>query len=259
MKKLILLLAISAFGCQKDELTARPGGIGTLQFSMGTPTLKANTTSKVPSCKDIDPTEVWYNVTNSRGEDYTYTSTLEKIGNRYVSNPSNPILFGNYRVNNVSLMNGNDTIFALPTVDELQLSPYWDTTLPIDITVAGTETINGTVFCFDQHPAPDLEGLINGGFDPMRVQSLWFAVLDPECIHQVTVEVDRYRYPEIFLWGELLYEVVVPLDYDEMFVRAYLEGEINSIQFVQYNAVNPYNPDGIMTEEDVVVFDYDCP
>ena len=257
MKQLPLLMAILLMGCQKDNLEPRPFEFGSIAFDMSAPKL-ANSTAKVPSCKNIEPNEVLYNLTNSRGEDYTYSAPISLVGDRYVSTPIEPntLPFGNYTLNEVNLMNGNDTIYALPTVDELQLSPYWDTTLPMDITVAGTDTVSGTVFCFNEYPAPDIEGLINGGFDPMRIQSLWFAVLDPNCITQVTVEIDGFRYPEIFLWEELLYQVAIPLDYNFIAVRA-LNGA-NLVQSYIYTS-GEYNPDGNMTQEDVVIFDYECP
>lgn len=258
MKQLPLLLVFLLLGCQKDNLTLRPYDFGAIAFDVSAPK-QNNSTAKVPSCKNIEPNEVRYNLTNSKEEDYTYNAPISLTGGRYVSTPVEPntLPFGNYTINEVNLMNGNDTIYALPHQDELHLSPYWDTILPMDITVAGTETVNGTVFCFNEAPAPDLDGLINGGFDPMRVQSLWFAVFDPECITQVTVEVNNYRYPEIFLWEELLYHVAVPLDYTLLTIRAYNGNNLVQSRF--YDSNNPYNPDGIMTEEDVVIFDYECP
>lgn len=258
MKRLPLLMAVLLLGCHKDNLTLRPFEFGGIAFEMSAPKLNS-TTSKVPLCKNMEPIEVVYNLTNSRGEAYSYTAAVQLSGDNYLSYPTNTLPFGNYTINDVSLINGNDTIYSLPHQDELNLSPYWDTTLPMDITVNGTETVSGTVFCFNEAPAPNLDGLINGGFDPMRVQSLWFAVFDPNCITQVTVEVDFYRYPEIFLWGELLYHVAVPLDYNFMAIRAYVEGNPNSIQSFVFDANNPYNPDEVMTEEDVVIFDYECP
>tara|TARA_R110002167_G_scaffold284737_2_gene489906 strand:- start:28134 stop:28904 length:771 start_codon:yes stop_codon:yes gene_type:complete len=256
MKKLLPILLLAVFSCHKDELTLRPFEFGGISFEMSAPKLNGST-SKVPSCKNIEPNEVRYNLTNSKGEPYTYTAALELSGNNYVSTPSNTLPFGNYVLNEVNLMNGNDTIYALPHQDELHLSPYWNTTLPMDITVAGTETVSGTVFCFNEAPAPDIDGIINGGFDPIRVQSLWFAVFDTNCITQITVEVNNYRYPEIFLWEELLYHVAVPLDYNLLTIRAYNGNNLVQSRF--YDSANPYNPDGTMSEEDVVIFDYECP
>lgn len=256
MKQLLLLMAILLIGCQKDNLEPRPFEFGSISFDMSAPKL-ANSTAKVPSCKNIEPKEVRYSLTNSKGEPYTYTAPLELSGNNYVSTPSNTLPFGNYVINDVSLMNGNDTIYALPHQDELHLSPYWNTTLPMDITVAGTETVSGTVFCYNKSEEPNIDGILNGGFNPFRVQSLWFALYSSGCAVSVVIESNGFEYPVYFPKNEVLYEVAVPLDYDTLSIKVY--NQFNEfVASKTFTSENPYNSDGVVTESDVIEFAYSC-
>ncbi|WP_150452463.1 hypothetical protein [Arenibacter lacus] len=257
MRTLLILLAILTIGCEKDQQYEENKKLGTIHFSLKAPILKSEGgTSKVPSCSNKEPTEIRFSVTNNRGFDYTYISPLQKVDGKYLSNSSSTMDFGVYTLTSVSLMNGNDTIYALPYKDEIQLSPFWDTVLPLDITVDGEELVSGTVFCFNKYPAPDISGLINGGFDPMRLQSLWIANLNGGCVSHATVQVDDYMYPTITFSGKLLEEVIVPLDYDVITIIAY---QLDwPMQTIVYDSINPYNPDGVMTEDDLAKILYDC-
>lgn len=255
MKPLTLLLAILLMGCQKDNLEPRPYDFGSISFEMSTPKLNVSS-SKAPSCKDIEPNEVRYNLINSDGAPYTYIADLELSGGNYVSNPEETLPYGDYVINDVSLMNGNDTIFALPHQDELHLSPYWDTTLPMDITVNGPENVSGKVFCFDYMDLPPFEDIIGGSFEPIKVQSLWFNIVTP-CVNRVDVEIDGIVYPSVTTFWDMFYQVAVPIEYVEMRVDAYYND--NLVQSVIFNVDNRYNPDGAITGEDVVIFDAPCP
>ena len=258
MKIKILLLAFLFIGCQKESLEVRPFEMGSINFELQAPKLTKAATSKVPSCKGIEPINIAFNLTNKRGEVFSYANPIELVNGRYISNSTGPntLSFGNYTINDISLVNGNDTIYSVPKKYELELSPYWDISLPMEISVTGSEVVSGKVFCFDQSESPDITGIINGGFDPVRIQSLWFAVFNEECITQITIEVDYYRFPEIFLWDELLYHVAVPMDYNVLTVRAYSGNSL--VQSFSFDSENPYNEDGNISEDDVVVFDYDC-
>ncbi|MCM4162989.1 MULTISPECIES: hypothetical protein [unclassified Arenibacter] len=262
MKKIIILLAVAALGCQKDDLDLRPLEFGSLEFSLSTPKASTNSTYKVPSCKGLEPNEVHYNLTSSQGVDYKYKSSVTMIEGKYVStaNTSNTLPYGNYTLNDVSLVNGNDTIFALPHEDEFLLSPFWDTTLPMDIKVSGSETVSGSVFCFNEYPAPDLDGIVEGGFDPREVQSLYFVTLS-ECIDRVVIEFYGKENYDISPQNGLLYHIVIPLNYVALDIWAYSGSEVVLHTFFTtgdpHNTYS-YNADGVMTKEDVLIFE-DCP
>ncbi|MBC8767167.1 hypothetical protein H4O18_04105 [Arenibacter sp. BSSL-BM3] len=259
MKQLPLFLALLLIGCNKDTLETRPLEFGSIAFSVSAPKIKG-TTEKVPSCKNIEPYQVLYNLTNNRGEDYTYTAPISLVGGRYVSNPDATLPFGNYTIDDVLLMNGNDTIYALPHDDELDLSPYWDTTLPMDILVNGEETVSGTVFCFNDYTAPDLEGVIKSGFDSKRLQTMFISILNEKCVDSVSVMVSLDTLPPLYPSEELIQKIVIPLEYGWINIHGYHEGEV--IQVFFFNGGDPtaprYNGDGIMTKDDVLIFDYNC-
>lgn len=254
MKKLLPILLLAVFGCHKDNLEPRPFEFGSIAFNMIVPNI--STTAKVPSCKDIEPNEVAYSMTNGQGQPYTYSSPLGLIGNAYVSTPNKTLPFGNYTVTDVLLMNGNDTIYALPHEDEIHLSPYWSTTLPMTITVNGDEVISGNVFCFNEYTLPEPLGNIESNFNARKMQSLYFSVFDNNCIDRIVVDIDGFITKNLLIPGKEVHHISVPLEYTRMDIKAYIGNDV--VQFYRFTPSYRYNGDGVMEVNDLVMFNYIC-
>ncbi len=159
-------------------------------------------------------------------------------------------------------MNGNYTLYAIPSENDFDLARFADATVPFEVEVTESTELTGSAFCYTQEiiDLPD-EELVNAGFGTQRLQNLWIDV-QGECIDIVTVTIDNFRVPEIFPFQDGLYDIPIPKYYDRMDTRAYtpdFQSGVNDFQVFTLTASEPYNEDGELKTEDLVKFSYDCP
>ncbi len=249
MKKLILLLTIIILSCSKDDVKQLELW-GSINFNGTIP----SEFSKVPTCKDGTPTKLTYNIRQSDGYLWILEAGVTENNGTITTTEEVRLPFGTHTVEEIYVSDDTEILYALPNEDELDLLRYSDVTTPFNILVDGDSNLSGTMLCYTPQELP--EGIFGGAFDAVRLETLWFYP-ESECVDHVTIEVDAYRILDVFIYETgIPYEVAFPEEYNLMYVRAYSNGVL--MQSFLFNQANPYNPDGIIGAEDVIVIDPDC-
>lgn len=248
MRTIIILCAILFLGCDKKEFYLGTLERYSLSFNMQIP----GETSKVPTCKNVEPTRVAYTVVNSKNKSFVYYSELTKNGNNYTSNGGATLPIGNYTITAIELINGNETLYSVPDQSDGSILHYADIILPMEISLTGDTNISANAFCYDQSEPPSVEHLIEGGYYPNKLGSLFFYVVESECINEVNVTIDGYRIPEVMIWQTGTYEVAIPKEYNSLSVRAYITTQPNAVQSFEFDSNTKYD------SETLLIFDYEC-
>ncbi|HEA22196.1 MAG TPA: hypothetical protein ENH87_14925 [Pricia antarctica] len=219
-------------------------------------------TSKVPSCKSGVPDAVIFIITDATGITHTESVPASETNGLVSTTVSAPIPLGQNTVNEILLMRGNDTLYAIPNINDFDLARFTDVTVPFDVEVTENTELGGDAFCYSKKEidVPN-DALVDGGFGTQRLQTLWIDVKG-ECIDIITVTIDNNRVLEIFPFGNGLYDIPIPEDYNRMDIRAYtpeFQSGINDFEVFTFTTQDPYNEDGILDVNDLVQFTYECP
>lgn len=250
MKKALLLLAITIIGCSKDTIEFTPVEQHTISFKMQA----ASETSKVPVCKDTgEPNMVFYSMTNANNQEAIYVTSVEKENNVYVTNDPKEIIDGDYTLNSIELTDGNEVYYSVLTTENPEYFQFSNFILPVDITVDKDLEINSPVFCYVPSEAPDVPNIIEGGFVPNRLGSLWIYVRDSGCTQSVWIAIDALVIEKIIAQPGII-EVAIPDTgfYDTLSIWTengrgeLLEGGAN------FTNENPYDVNTL------IVIDNDC-
>lgn len=219
-------------------------------------------TSKVPSCKTGSPDTVIFRLVDATGTSREESvPAVENDGLVTTLTPAS-LPIGLSTINEILLMKGKDTLYAIPSETDFDLARYADATVPFEVEVSENTELTGSAFCYTQETI-DLpeEELVNGGFGTQRLQTLWIDV-QGECIDIVTVTIDNYRVLEIYPFQDGLYDIPIPENYSRMDIRAFtpeFQSGANDFEVFTFTASQPYNADGVLKTEDLVKFTYDCP
>ncbi len=219
-------------------------------------------TSKVPSCKTGSPDAVIFKLVDATGTSREERVPAEENNGLVTTLTPASLPIGQSTINEILLMKGNDTLYAIPSETDFDLARYADATVPFEVEVIENTELTGSAFCYTQEviDLPD-EELVNGGFGTQRLQTLWIDV-QGECIDIVTVTIDNYRVLEIYPFQDGLYDIPIPENYDRMDIRAYTpeyQSGVNDFEVFTFTASDPYNADGVLNTNDLVKFSYDCP
>lgn len=219
-------------------------------------------TSKVPACKAGSPDTVIFRLVDATGT--SREESVPAVENNGLVTTLTPALLpvGQSTINEILLMKGKDTLYAIPSETDFDLARFADATVPFDVEVIENIELTGSAFCYTQETIdiPE-EELLNGGFGTQRLQTLWIDI-QGECIDIVTVTIDNFRVLEIFPFQDGLYDIPIPENYDRMDIRAYtpeFQSGANDFEVFTFTALQPYNADGVLKTEDLVRFSYDCP
>lgn len=218
--------------------------------------------SKVPSCKAGSPDTVIFRLVDATGVSREEKVPAEENNGLVTTLTPASLPIGQTTINEILLMNGNDTLYAIPSETDFDLARYADATVPFEVEVAENTELTGSAFCYTQVTidVPD-EELVDGGFGTQRLQTLWIDV-QGECIDILTVTIDAYRVLEIYPFQDGLYDIPIPENYSRMDIRAYtpeFQSGANDFKVVTFTASEPYNADGVLNTQDLVSFSYDCP
>ncbi len=218
--------------------------------------------SKVPSCKTGSPDSVIFIMTDEIGTSHRESVPATETNGLVSTVIPAPMPLGQSTVNEILLMKGNDTLYAIPGVNDFDLARYADITVPFEVEVTENTELTGGAFCYTKEVinVPD-DTLVNGGFGTQRLQTLWIDVKG-ECIDIITVTIDAYRVLEIYPFQNGLYDIPIPENYNRMEVRAYtpeFQSGANDFEVYSFTAQNPYNEDGVLNTADLVQFSYECP
>lgn len=221
-----------------------------------------NGTSKVPSCKSGSPNTVIFKLIDATGVSREETVPATEDNGLVSTSTPVSIPLGQSTINEILLMNGNDTLYAIPQESDFELARYADVTVPFEVEVTEKTELTGSAFCYTQKEIdlPD-DVLIDGGFGTQRLQTLWIDV-QGECIDIITVTIDAYRVLEIYPFQDGLYDVPIPENYERMDVRAYtpeFQSGANDFKVFTFSASDPYNADRVLNMDDLVRFTYECP
>ena len=218
--------------------------------------------SKVPSCKSGSPDSVIFIMTDATGISRRESVPATETNGLVTTTTPAPMPLGQSTVNEILLMNGNDTLYAIPSINDFDLARFTDVTVPFNVEVTNNTELAGDAFCYTKEEinVPD-DVLVDGGFGTQRLQTLWIDVKG-ECIDIITVTIDANRVLEIFPFQDGLYDIPIPENYDRMDIRAYtpdFQAGVNDFRAFSFTAQNPYNEDGVLDSTDLVQFSYDCP
>ncbi len=219
-------------------------------------------TSKVPSCKTGSPDTVIFRLVDATGTSREESVPAEENDGLVTTLTPASLPIGLSTINEILLMKGKDTLYAIPSETDFDLARFADATVPFEVEVTENTELTGSAFCYTQETidVPE-EELINGGFGTQRLQTLWIDI-QGECIDIVTVTIDAYRVLEIFPFQDGLYDIPIPENYDQMEIRAYtpeFQSGVNDFEVFIFTAAQPYNADGVLKTEDLIKFSYDCP
>ena len=197
--------------------------------------------SKVPTCKSGTPDKVLFVMTDSLGVTYNEAVPASENNGLVSTMTPAPMPYGKSTVEGIHLMKDNDTLYSLPHENNLELIRFADTTVPFDVQVTNDTELTGSAFCYtkEEIDVPN-DALVDGGFGTQRLQTLWIDI-QGECIDIITVTIDTYRVLEIYPFQDGLYDIPIPENYNRMDVRAYtpeFQGGANDFEVFTYGGID---------------------
>lgn len=247
MKKITILLVLIALGCSKDNVFIRPMESFNLSFNIQVP----SETSKVPSCKAGEPTEVSYTVVNARNETFVYFAPVENINGMYGSVEDINLPIGEYTITDIDLVNEGEILYSVPTAEDEEVRQFSDLLVPIDISLTDDVNISGTAFCYNVTEAPVLERIINDRLGTSRLSSLYFLAVETNCTKSVRFAINEGIFFEVFISQPGTYEVAIPETYESLNLSVRDENGIE-LDFKSYTSEIPYQ------STELLIFNYNC-